>query len=44
MRAGVTRLHYALVVAPGSSYLTIAVNARTHDGGAVTAAYNHSSR
>jgi hypothetical protein len=40
--AGVTRLHYALVVAD-STYLTIAVNARTH-GGAVTGAYNHSTR
>ncbi len=44
VRAGVTRLHYALVVAPGETHVTIAVNARTHDGGAVTAAYDHSSR
>lgn len=43
VRAGVTRLHYALVVARGPSPVTIAVNARTHDGGNVTAAYNHSS-
>jgi hypothetical protein len=44
VRAGVTRLHYALVVARGSIHLTIAVNAVTHDGGAVTDAYNHSIR
>jgi hypothetical protein len=43
VQAGVTRLHYALVVA-GSTYLTIAADARTHSGGAVTGAYNHSSR
>jgi hypothetical protein len=44
VRAGVTRLHYALVVAPGSGPLTIAANAHTHDGGTVTTAYSHSSR
>jgi hypothetical protein len=44
VRAGVTRLHYALVVSRGASHLTIAVNAHTHDGGAVTTAYNHSIR
>lgn len=44
VQAGVTRLHYALVVAPGQTHVTIAVNARTHDDGTVTAAYNHSSR
>jgi hypothetical protein len=44
VRAGVTRLHYELVLAPGATDLTIAVHARTHDGGSVTAAYNHSTR
>jgi hypothetical protein len=43
VRAGVTRLHYAFVAA-GSGPLTIAANTQTHDGGSVTAAYNHSSR
>jgi len=43
--AGVTRLHCALVLKPTSTtHLTIAANARTHDGGAVTAAYNHAIR
>ena len=44
VRAGVTRLHYVLVVAPRSTNLTIAVHARTHDGGDVTRSYNHSIR
>jgi hypothetical protein len=44
VRAGVTRLHYVLVVPRESGPLTIAVNAHTHDGGVVTAAYNHSMR
>jgi hypothetical protein len=44
VRAGVTRLHYALVVPRESGPLTIAANTHTHDGGTVTAAYNHSSR
>lgn len=44
VRAGVTRLHYVLVVAPDSAQVTIAVNAQTHDGGSVTRAYNHSVR
>jgi hypothetical protein len=43
--AGVTRLHCALVLEPTSTTnLTLAVYARTHDGGAVIAAYNHSIR
>jgi hypothetical protein len=44
LRAGVTRLRYELVVAPGSRFLTIAAHVRTHDGGAVTDAYNHQVR
>jgi len=44
VRAGVTRLHYVLVVPPESGPLTIAVHAHTHDGGTVTTAYNHSTR
>jgi hypothetical protein len=42
VQAGVTRLHYVLVVAHGYAQVTIAVNARTDDGGAVTHAYSHS--
>ena len=45
VQAGVTPdSAYALVVAPGQTHVTIAVNARTHECGTVTAAYNHSSR
>lgn len=43
VQAGVTRLHYVLVVPRESGPLTIAVNTHTHDGGTVTAAYNHST-
>jgi hypothetical protein len=44
VRAGVTRLHYVLVVPRESGPLTVAANTHTHDGGIVTAAYNHSTR
>jgi hypothetical protein len=44
VRAGVTRLHYWLVAGPGSTELTVAVNAHTHDGGIVTRSYNQQVR
>jgi hypothetical protein len=44
VRAGVTRLHYVLVVPRESGPLTIAANTHTHDGGTVTAAYNHATK
>jgi hypothetical protein len=42
--AGVSRLRYALVTAPVSTHLTIAVRVLTHDGGGVTAAFSHQVR
>jgi hypothetical protein len=44
VRAGVTRLHYWLVAGPGSTELSIAVNAHTRDGGIVTRSYNQQVR
>lgn len=44
LHAGVTRLRYVLVVAPGSKFVTIAAHVRTHDGGAATVTYNHQAR
>jgi len=42
VRAGVTRLHYVLVVPRESGPLTIAVNTHTHEGSLVVSAYDHS--